>query len=102
MNQSDPITLARDIARVAVNGKAVGYIDAPPWEYEVSRWVKSGRNEIEVTVIGTLKNTLGPHHGTPALGAAWPANFQQGPPHGPPPGANYDTVAYGLFEPFVI
>ena len=38
----------------------------------------------------------------PALGAAWPASFQKGPNSGPPPGADYSTVAYGLFEPFVL
>jgi len=53
-------------------------------------------------VIGTLKNTLGPHHGHPALGAAWPSAFQKGPENGPPPGAEYSTVGYGLFRPFVL
>jgi hypothetical protein len=51
-------------------------------------------------VIGTLKNTLGPHHGDIKLGTAWPAMFRNGPPDGPPPGAKYHTVAYGLFAPF--
>jgi hypothetical protein len=90
------------VARVAVNGKPAGFIDAPPWECDVTKWVKRGQNEVEVTVIGTLKNTLGPHHGKPALGAAWPGNFHVGPSPGPPPGASYSTVAYGLFEPFVL
>jgi len=57
-------------------------------------------NTVEVTVIGTLKNTLGPHHGNHALGSAWPGMFQQGPKDGPPPGRDYSTVRYGLFEPF--
>ena len=90
------------VAKVAVNGKPAGFIDAPPWECEVTKYVKSGQNEVEITVIGTLKNTLGPHHGKPALGAAWPASFHQGPNPGPPPGDSYSTVAYGLFEPFVL
>ena len=90
------------VAKVAVNGKPAGYIDAPPWECDVTKWVKRGQNEVEVTVIGTLKNTLGPHHGKPASGAAWPGSFHKGPNPGPPPGANYSTVAYGLFEPFVL
>jgi hypothetical protein len=90
------------VARVTINGKHAGYIDAPPWECDVTKWIRSGRNAIEVTVIGTLKNTLGPHHGNPTLGAAWPANFQKAPNPGPPPGTNYSTVAYGLFEPFVL
>ena len=72
---------------MAVNGKPAGFIDAPPWECDVTKWVKRGQNEVEVTVIGTLKNTLGPHHGKPALGAAWPGSFHVGPNPGPPPGA---------------
>jgi hypothetical protein len=90
------------VAKVTVNGRPVGFIDAPPWECDVTGWLKRGENDIEVTVIGTLKNTLGPHHGNPALGAAWPANFQKAPQSGPPPGVQYSTVAYGLFEPFVL
>jgi hypothetical protein len=90
------------VARVTVNGKPAGFIDAPPWECDVTKWVKRGQNEVEVTVIGTLKNTLGPHHGKPALGAAWPGSFHVGPNPGPPPGTSYSTVAYGLFEPFVL
>jgi hypothetical protein len=55
-----------------------------------------------VTVVGTLKNTLGPHHAGKISGTAWPAIFHQGPETGPPPGAAYDTLGYGLFEPFVL
>jgi hypothetical protein len=90
------------VAKVAVNGKPAGFIDAPPWECDATKWVQHGQNEVEVTVIGTLKNTLGPHHGKPALGAAWPGSFHVGPSPGPPPGASYSTVAYGLFDPFVL
>ncbi len=90
------------VAKVSVRGKAVGYIDAPPWECDVTKWIRPGENDIEVTVIGTLKNTLGPHHGNPPLGAARPINFQQAPNPGPPPGDRYSTVPYGLAEPFVL
>jgi hypothetical protein len=90
------------VAKVAINGKAAGFIDAPPWECDVTKYVKRGQNEVEIKVIGTLKNTLGPHHGKPALGAAWPGGFHNGPIPGPPPGDSYSTVAYGLFEPFVL
>jgi len=90
------------VAQVTVNGRAAGIIDAPPWECDVTKWIKGGAEKIDVTIIGTLKNTLGPHHGNPALGAAWPSAFQKAPEFGPPPGTNYSTVAYGLFEPFVL
>jgi hypothetical protein len=89
------------VAKVSVNGKVAGYIAAPPWECDVTEHLKSGANTIEVTVIGTLKNTLGPHHGKQPLGSAWPRMFQTGP-KSPPPGADYATVGYGLFEPFVL
>jgi hypothetical protein len=90
------------VAEVTVNGKSAGYIVSAPWECDVSKQIKRGRNEVEVIIIGTLKNTLGPHHGNPALGTAWPAMFRTGPDNGPPPGAQYSTVGYGLFEPFVL
>ena len=88
------------VAKVNVNGKLAGTLVSPPWECEVTRQLSPGNNTIEVVVIGTLKNTLGPHHGNPPLGSAWPGMFQNGPKDGPPPGAEYSTVGYGLFEPF--
>jgi len=90
------------VAKVNVNGRPAGYITAPPWECDVTGQIRRGKNVVEVVVIGTLKNTLGPHHGKPGLGSAWPSMFQKGPQAGPPPGKEYDTVGYGLFEPFVL
>ena len=90
------------VAEVKVNGKSAGYISAPPWECDVTELVKRGANTIEVVVIGTLKNPLGPHHGNPPTGSAWPAMFRNGPTDGPPPGERYSTIGYGLFEPFVL
>ena len=90
------------VARVTVNGKDAGRIFHAPWECDVTGAVKAGENVVEVTVVGTLKNTLGPHHGNPPLGAAWPNMFHQGPENGPPVGTAYSTVGYGLFEPFVV
>ncbi|MGQ9590093.1 MAG: hypothetical protein ACUVYA_07340, partial [Planctomycetota bacterium] len=88
------------VARVLVNGEFAGRIESPPYERDVTPWVRPGRNRIEVIVVGTLKNTLGPHHAGPGLGSAWPGMFLEGPAEGPPPGASYATVPYGLFEPF--
>jgi hypothetical protein len=88
------------VARVRVNGQAAGVILSSPWSLDVTPWLTPGANTVEVTVVGTLKNTLGPHHGGPPLGTAWPSMFQKGPSPGPPPGSRYSTVGYGLFEPF--
>ena len=90
------------VARVIVNGKPAGHVLHQPWECDVTEAIRPGANRIDVVVVGTLKNTLGPHHGSPVLGAAWPASFHKAPPNGPPPGSQYDTVAYGLFQPFVL
>ncbi len=89
-------------ARVSVNGKLAGRLVGRPWTCDVTDLIKAGQNIIQVEVIGTLKNTLGPHHGNPGLGTAWPSMFQKGPKSGPPAGDAYHTVAYGLFEPFVL
>lgn len=88
------------VAKVAVNGEPVGHIAFQPWELDVTDHIRPGKNTIEVTVVGTLKNTLGPHHAGEMVGRAWPNAFEQGPESGPPPGDKYHTLDYGLFEPF--
>jgi hypothetical protein len=90
------------VAKILVNRQLAGHIFAPPYDLDVTHLIRRGSNRIEVVVIGTLKNTLGPHHGNPPTGSAWPAMFQSGPAHGPPPGNQYHTLDCGLFEPFVV
>jgi hypothetical protein len=90
------------VAEVIVNGKPAGYIGYQPWQCDVTPLVKRGTNKIEIVVIGTLKNTLGPHHAGRTLGTAWPSMFHRAPETGPPPGNQYHTVGYGLFKPFVL
>ena len=43
-------------AEVRVNGKVAGILAAPPWKIDVSGFVKSGENRIEVLVCNTLAN----------------------------------------------
>jgi len=90
------------VARVEVNGRKAGYITSPPWDCDVTGFIKPGSNTVDVIVTGTLKNTLGPHHNGGGLGSCWPSMFHRGPETGPPPGAEYAGVEYGLFEPFVL
>ncbi|MFC1633407.1 glycosyl hydrolase [Planctomycetota bacterium] len=90
------------VAEIHVNGKPSGHIAYQPWQFDVTDGIKTGMNTIEVVVIGTLKNTLGPHHYGTGLGSAWPSMFHKGPEAGPPPGDKYHTIDYGLFEPFVL
>ncbi len=90
------------VAKVIVNGRLCGHLVSQPWEVDVTDAVRSGDNAVEVVVIGTLKNTLGPHHAGAVAGSAWPRMFQQAPDHGPPPGSAYHALGYGLFEPFAL
>ena len=90
------------VAKVTVNDQLAGYIAYQPWDCDVTEWIKPGSNKVEVTVIGTLKNTLGPHHFGPVSGRAWPSMFKEGPETGPPAGKDYHTLSYGMFEPFML
>ncbi len=90
------------VAKVIVNGRVAGYIAHQPWECDVSKLIQPGTNQIEVIVFGSLKNPLGPHHNNPAPGVAWANMWNQAPKQIPPPGREYDTHDYGLFEEFIL
>jgi hypothetical protein len=90
------------VAEVKVNGRSAGLIAFPPYRLDITGAIVPGTNTVEVDIVGTLKNTLGPHHKSPALGRAWPGSFQQGAKGGRPPGTEYSLVGYGLFEDFKI
>jgi len=87
-------------AEVFVGESRVGTAAFPPYQADLTSALKPGRNEVSVVVFGTLRNTLGPFHNDPPLGRAWPGSFQQGAKGGPPPGAGYSAVGYGLFDDF--
>jgi hypothetical protein len=88
------------VAEVRVGEKSAGFLAFPPFELEVTDFLSAGKNTLAVTVLGTLKNTLGPHHNNPSLGTAWPGMFQKGAAAGYPPGSEYSVVGYGLFDDF--
>ncbi len=90
------------VASVTVNGKDAGIIAFAPHALDVTKWMKPGKNAVSVTVYGSLKNTLGPHHGDPPLGMAWPGSFQRSGDSKPAPGSTYAVLAYGLMEGFSI
>lgn len=90
------------VAKVSVNGKPAGYIAWRPWQCDVTELIQPGQNSVEVIVIGTLRNTLGPHHAGPSTGIVTPHMFNQAPASGPPPGEQYTSIGYGLFQPFVL
>ena len=88
------------VAEVYVNGTKAGIIGYDPYELNISSYLKEGSNKIEVNVIGSLKNLLGPHYKNPAPGLASPwhwKNIKESIP-----GTEYQMIDYGLMEEFVL
>jgi hypothetical protein len=88
------------IAEVSVNGQPATVIAFPPYHTDVTGLIKPGMNKIDVKVIGSLKNLLGPHHNNPKPGFASPGNWRN--VKGYPAGADYQLLDYGLFGDFVL
>jgi hypothetical protein len=91
---------AGTVAHVKVNGKPAGNIFAPPYTLDISGSVRPGDNSVEVLVVGSLKNTLGPHHGNPDPGLVSPWRWRN--IKTPTPGDQYDLYPYGLMEEFEV
>ncbi|QHW35512.1 hypothetical protein GZH47_31985 (plasmid) [Paenibacillus rhizovicinus] len=51
--------------RVRVNGAEAGVIGWAPNALDVTKWIRAGINEIEVEVMNSLQNLLGPHDEAP-------------------------------------
>lgn len=88
-------------AEVFVNGKKAGIIGFAPFELEISKFLKKGDNDIKVQVVGTLRNTLGPHHAV-SKGSCWPSMFQSVQKDFTLAGGSYATNPYGLMEDFKV
>ena len=50
------------VTKVKINGVDAGKIIWQPYQIDVSSLLKEGENTIEVTIMGNLRNMLGPHH----------------------------------------
>ena len=88
------------VAAVNINGQEAGIIQAKPYVYSTE--LSQGENNIDIIVIGSLKNTLGPHHVTVPHGVGGrPANFITAPEI-QPEGNSYSMIDYGLMEDFKV
>lgn len=47
---------------VHLNGQEVGRVFMHPFTLDVTKFVKNGKNEIKVKIVGTLRNAFGPLH----------------------------------------
>jgi hypothetical protein len=86
------------IVEVTVNSKPATVIAFPPYRTDVSGLVKPGVNKIEVKVIGSLKNLLGPHHNKPSPGFVSPGSWRGVKAY--PAGKDFQMMEYGLMEEF--
>ena len=50
------------VAHVRVNGKEMGAVAWQPHVVDISKGLRAGKNTIEIELVGTLRNLLGPHH----------------------------------------
>jgi hypothetical protein len=86
------------IAEVSVNGKWAGVIAFPPYDLDVTEFITSGTNRIDIRVIGSLKNLMGPHFNDPAPGMVGPGHWRNVKSY--PAGKDYQLLDYGLMEDF--
>lgn len=84
------------VARVELDGRALGQIAFPPYNWSGEAPLTAGEHTLAIEVVGSLRNLLGPHFMEPSefvwLGPqAWDIHPEQ-----PAPGTDYRTVPYGL------
>jgi alpha-L-rhamnosidase len=88
------------MAEVTVNGQDANIIAFPPYHSDITGLIKPGINKIDVKVLGSLKNLLGPHHNNPKPGFVSPWTWRNVKSY--PEGKDYQMLDYGLFEEFAL
>ena len=82
-----------------VNGRSAGIVYAEPYTGDVTEWFVAGRNRVEVKVVGSNYNLMGPLHAahfkriTPAF---WRGVKEY------PSGKDYVQQDYGLMGDFTL
>jgi hypothetical protein len=88
------------VAEVFVNGEAATVIAFPPYHSDITGLIKPGINRIDVKVIGSLRNLLGPHHKNLKPGFVTPWSWRNVNVY--QAGKDYQLIDYGLFEEFAL
>ena len=50
------------VASIKVNDEQAGLVYLPPYQIDITRFLKKGKNKISLEVVSSLRNLLGPHH----------------------------------------
>jgi hypothetical protein len=108
------------VLKVRINGKEFLPLVYSPWEIDISEAISAGDNTIEITLINSLRNLLGPHHHVAGeLNEVGPASFTGNPEWPNSAGENnwyelrlsgnatiwrddYCLIPFGLLKPPVI
>ena len=85
------------VAEVYVNDQKAGVIGWDPYQLDITSALKKGTNKVEVRVIGSHKNLLGPHY-REEKGLASPWHWKNIKSR--IPAADYQMLDYGLMEDF--
>lgn len=70
------------VVKIRVNGEQAGAIGWPPYELDITSYLREGDNTVEIQLVGSLRNLLGPHHrdsGEPSH--TWHVAFTSPPDH---------------------
>lgn len=86
------------VCEVYVNNEKAGVIGFEPYSLDISFYLNKGQNQIDVYVVGSLRNLLGPHYNNPTEGLNGPFNWRN--INAPIAPAEYKMIDYGLFEDF--
>jgi len=86
------------VVAVNVNGQQAGIIGFDPYQTDVSKYIEKGSNTVEVKVVGSNKNLLGPFHNNPKPGLVSPWHFRNVKTY--PAGNDYQQLDYGLMDDF--
>ncbi len=88
------------VAVVNINGREVGIIQAKPNIFTTE--LDPGENRIDIVVVGSLRNTLGPHYGIIPEGVGGRPAYFINAPKIQPEGNSNSMIDYGLMEDFKI
>jgi len=88
------------LVKVRLNGKAVGRLAWPPYEVDVTQTLKEGRNRLEIEIVSSRRNLLGPLHLAQKY-PPWtgPGQFET---QGDEWTDDYVAVPYGLLAPPIL
>jgi hypothetical protein len=84
---------------VSVNGQKAGLISWAPYQINIKDLLKEGKNEVVVTVVGSLKNSFGYFYKDNQRSINGPGDWNTAPDKTPALDQYY-IMDYGLFEPF--